>query len=100
MLVSKVAFGQKYIFAVFTKRPKKELAKTFQVLCHFAAPNPLLCNRQIVLMAKKPWEMLRHFRFDEFGGGIGIAENQVFENWLSLLDKLRTFFKENPDAEF
>ena len=28
------------------------------------------------------------------------AGNRNFTNWLSVLNEIRTFFKENPDAEF
>ena len=28
------------------------------------------------------------------------AGNQNFTNWLSVLNKIRTFFRENPDADF
>jgi len=28
------------------------------------------------------------------------AGNQNFTNWLCLLNKIRTFFRENPDADF
>ena len=28
------------------------------------------------------------------------AENANFTNWLSVLNEIRTFFRENPDADF
>ncbi|MBI3232247.1 MAG: hypothetical protein HYZ51_04175 [Candidatus Doudnabacteria bacterium] len=55
-------------------------------------------------MAKKPWELLAETNDVAEGeprsGEGATSKNQIFTEWLSLLDKLRTFFKENPDAEF
>ena len=55
-------------------------------------------------MAKKPWELLAETNDVAEGeprSGEGeTSKKQKIANWLGKLDKLRTFFKENPEIEF
>ena len=53
------------------------------------------------------WKLLENSFADlpaELAGARGKAPSEAgnanFINWLSVLNKIRTFFKENPDADF
>jgi len=53
------------------------------------------------------WKLLENSFADlpaELAGARGEAPseagNRNFTNWLSVLNKIRTFFRENPDADF
>ena len=53
------------------------------------------------------WKLLENSSADlpaELAGARGEAPSEAgnanFTNWLSVLNKIRTFFRENPDAEF
>jgi len=46
------------------------------------------------------WKLLENSSAEARAEGEGEAGNTNFTNWLSVLNKIRTFFRENPDAEF
>jgi len=46
------------------------------------------------------WKLLENSFAEARGEAPSEAGNRNFTNWLSVLNKIRTFFKENPDAEF
>jgi hypothetical protein len=62
----------------------------------------LLINyfKQKLLYNTPPWKLLENFSTQAKGEIPSEAGNTNFTNWLSILNKIRTFFKENPDAEF
>jgi len=69
--------------------------------------NRLLAEQRARVDFKKPWDFIFEFK-EKIGFGQGILEYKkapegrdsafLFAN-LPLLDKIRTFFKENPDVE-
>jgi len=46
------------------------------------------------------WKLLENSFAEARGEAPSEAGNANFTNWLSVLNEIRTFFKENPDAEF
>jgi len=46
---------------------------------------------------KNPWKLLENSFAEARGEAPSEAENQNFTNWLSLLNKIRTFYQTNPD---
>ena len=62
--------------------------------------NPLLLERKVFVEYKNPWKLLENSFAEARGEAPSEAGNANFTNWLSLLDKIRTFFRENPDADF
>jgi len=61
------------------------------------------CRFVFALRAKKDWfvwKLLENSFAEARGEAPSEAGNRNFTNWLSVLNKIRTFFKENPDAEF
>jgi len=61
------------------------------------------CRFAFALRAKKDWlvwKLLENSFAEARGEAPSEAGNRNFTNWLSVLNKIRTFFKENPDAEF
>jgi len=45
------------------------------------------------------WNFLAETYAEARSAQAGLAGNQIFAEWLCLLDKLRTFFQENPETE-
>jgi hypothetical protein len=46
------------------------------------------------------WKLLENSFAEARGEAPSEAGNANFTNWLGLLNKIRTFFRENPDADF
>ena len=62
--------------------------------------NPLLRERLVFVEYKNPWKLLENSSAEARGEAPSEAGNSFCPNWLSVLNKIRTFFKENPDADF
>jgi hypothetical protein len=62
--------------------------------------NPLLRERLVFVEYKNPWKLLENSSAEARGEAPSEAGNANFTNWLSVLNKIRTFFRENPDADF
>ena len=66
----------------------------------FGKPNFRLSGQKLFLDFKNPFKILVEAEPRLWRGEATIAQNPNFENWRYLLDKIRTFFDENPDFKF
>jgi len=91
----------------FTKGERKNTAHKFSIHTVHCTVNRLLAERRARVDFKKPWDFVFEFKekvgLDRIGLNTEKASeggdfNNLFTN-LPLLDKIRTFFKENPDAD-
>jgi len=48
---------------------------------------------------KKPWNYLENVSAEARAAGEGEAKNKTNTLWSGLLEKVRTFYQQNPDAE-
>ena len=58
--------------------------------------NPLLQDKKIILNPRGAWKILTEFNLANRATG---AENSKHLVWQDLLNKVRTYFQENPDEE-
>jgi len=77
--------------------------------CRFAAPvvvpvrpwrttaNRFLLSQKVAIEPKKSWQILYNLPRSASGGEATNAEHTI---WLRTLNEIRTFFSENPNAEF
>ena len=66
----------------------------------FGKPNFRLSGQKLFLDFKFPFKITAEAEPRLWRGEATIAQNPNFENWRYLLDKIRTFFDENPDCDF
>jgi len=66
----------------------------------FGKPNFRLSGQKLFLDFKNPFKIIAEAEPRLWRGEATIAQNPNSENWRCLLDKIRTFFDENPDCEF
>ena len=66
----------------------------------FGKPNFRLSGQKLFCDFKNPFKILAEAEPRLWRGEATIAQNPNSENWRCLLVKIRTFFNENPDAEF
>jgi hypothetical protein len=66
----------------------------------FGKPNFRLSGQKLFLDFKFPFKITAEAEPERSEGEATIAQNPNFENWRYLLDKIRTFFDENPDCDF
>jgi len=62
--------------------------------------NPRLASRSLLLDFKNPWRILAETPVASLCDVPNFGENANSTSWLCLLNKIRTFFQNNPDAEF
>jgi hypothetical protein len=62
--------------------------------------NPRLASRSLLLDFKNPWRILTETPVASLCDAPNFGENANFEFGLCLLNKIRTFFQQNPDSEF
>ena len=92
----------------FRHSERKNSAHEFSIHTVPCTVNRLLAERRARVDFKKPWDFVFEFKekmgLDSIGGQNISAPfggaNASFVFILPLLDKIRTFFKENPDVEF
>jgi len=58
--------------------------------------NPLLRDKKIVLNPGEAWKILIQFNLANRAAG---AEKPIHTTWQALLNKVRTYFQQNPDDE-
>jgi len=58
--------------------------------------NPLLQDKKIVFNPRGAWKILTEFNLANRATG---AENSKHSDWLTLLERIRIYFKENPDSD-
>jgi hypothetical protein len=61
--------------------------------------NPRLASRSLFLDFKNPWRYLSETPVASRGIAPNFGEKTNSETWLCLLNKIRTFFQQNPDVE-
>ena len=66
----------------------------------FGKPNFRLSGRKLFLDFKFPFKILAEAEPERSEGEATIVQNPNFENWRYLLDRIRTFFDENPNCDF
>ena len=59
-----------------------------------------LSGQKLFLDFKNPFKITAEAEPERSEGEATIAQNPNFEKWRYLLDKIRTFFGENPDCDF
>ena len=62
--------------------------------------NPRLASRSLLLDFKNPWRILAETPVASLCDAPNFGEKTNFETLLCLLNKIRTFFQQNPDSEF
>jgi len=65
-------------------------------LQNYLISNPLLQDKKIVLNPRKAWKILIQFNLANRATG---AEKPKHLLWQALLNKVRTYFQQNPDDE-
>jgi len=83
----------------FGERKKIGLSR-FAGLCCFATPNFQIQEQKLIFNFKNPYKIVAESEPERSEGEAIIARNSYFQNWRYLLDKIRTFFDENPDIDF
>jgi len=81
-------------------KEKRLVNKFFKFMFAFGKPNFRLSGQKLFLDFKFPFKILAEAEPRPWRGEATIAPNTNFENWRYLLDKIRTFFDENPDFDF
>jgi len=71
--------------------------KFFKFMFAFGKPNFRLSGQKLFLDFKNPFKILAEAEPRLWRGE---AENSSCINWRSVLIKIRTYFQENPDADF
>jgi len=66
----------------------------------FGKPNFRLSGQKLFSDFKNPYKILVSAEPERSEGEATIAQNPNFENWRYLLDKIRTYFAQNPDTDF
>ena len=66
----------------------------------FGKPNFRLSGQKLFLDFKNPFKILAEAEPRLWRGEAVIAQNPNSENWRYLLDKIRTYFAQNPDTDF
>ena len=61
--------------------------------------NPRLASRSLLLDFKNPWRILAETPVASLCDAPHFGENGDSIFWLCLLNKIRTFFQQNPDVE-
>jgi len=66
----------------------------------FGKTNFRLSGQKLFLDFKNPYKIIANAEPERSEGEATIAQNPNSENWRCLLDKIRTYFEQNPDADF
>ena len=66
----------------------------------FGKPNFRLSGQKLFSDFKNPYKILVSAEPERSEGEATIAQNPDSENWRYLLVKIRTYFEQNPDADF
>ena len=61
--------------------------------------NPRLASRSLLLDFKNPWRILAETTVASLCDALHFGENGDLHSGLCLLNKIRTFFQNNPDAD-
>jgi len=84
----------------FAEGERKKIGLQNFVLPVLRTANFRLSGQKLFLDFKNPFKILAEAEPRLWRGEATIAQNPNFENWRYLLDKIRTFFDENPDFDF
>ena len=66
----------------------------------FGKPNFRLSGQKLFSDFKNPYKILAETEPRLWRGEATIAQKSQSENWRYLLVKIRTYFEQNPDADF
>jgi hypothetical protein len=55
-----------------------------------------VADKRLSVGFKNPWKIVAEFNSDPVTSGAGHREKSEKSNWRCLLDKVRTYFEENP----
>jgi len=69
------------------------------VLTEGSSENPRLASRSLLLDFKNPWRILAETPVASLCDAPHFGEKTNSETWLCLLNKIRTFYQNNPDAD-
>jgi len=75
----------------------KGLARKLSFACCLATANRFLLSQKVAIEPKKSWQILYNLPAEARSAEATNAEHTI---WLHTLNEIRTFFRENPDAEF
>jgi len=80
----------------FGKRKKIGCSAIGGMRC-FTTLNRILREREVYINPENEWKILYNLPAEARAKGEGEAEPTM---WLRVLDKIRTFFRENPHTDF
>jgi hypothetical protein len=66
----------------------------------FGEPNLQILERKLFLDFKNPYKIVAFAEPERSEGEARTLKNSEIEYWRCLLDKIRTYFEQNPDADF
>jgi hypothetical protein len=66
----------------------------------FGKPNFQILERKLFFDFKNPYKIVVFAEPEQSEGEAIPSQNSKIVNWRYLLDKIRTYFEQNPDAEF
>ena len=75
----------------------KGLARKLSFARCFATVNRVLLSQMVAIEPKKSWQILYNLPAEARSAEAINAEHTI---WLRTLNEIRTFFRENPNAEF
>jgi len=81
-------------------RKEKRLVTKFHFVLSFAQTNFRIAEQNLNFDFKNAWKMLSETEPRLWRGEATNLKNLNFEKMRCLLDEVRTFFEENPNAEF
>ena len=79
---------------------KKKIGSEFLIHFAFGKSNFQISDRTLCFDFKNAWKILVNFNAEARSAEASKAEISENKIWLRLLDKIRTFFEENPDSDF
>ena len=66
----------------------------------FSEPNLRILERKLFFDFKNPYKIVAFAEPKRSEGEAAIARSSEIVKWRCLLDKIRTYFEQNPDADF
>ena len=79
---------------------KKKIGNEFSIHFAFGKSNFKISDRTLFFDFKNSWKILADFKASAKSAEASKNQNLIFRTRLRFLDKVRTFFEENPDSDF
>jgi hypothetical protein len=85
----------------FAEGERKRLVnKFFKFMFAFGKPNFRLSGQKLFFDFKNPYKIVANAEPERSESEATTLKNSKIVNWRYLLDKIRTYFEQNPDADF